>query len=48
MTSNSYFQIVFYVVVLLALAKPLGWYMAKVYEGEPVGLNRFLAPIQST
>ena len=47
MTSNSYFQIVFYVVVLLALAKPLGWYMAKVYEGEPVGLNRLLAPVET-
>ena len=46
MTSNGYFQIVFYVVVLLALAKPLGWYMARVYEGEPVGLNRLLAPVE--
>ena len=46
MTSNSYFQITFYVVTLLALAKPLGWYMARVYEGEPVGLNRLLAPVE--
>ncbi|MDD1625721.1 MAG: potassium-transporting ATPase subunit KdpA, partial [Methylococcaceae bacterium] len=47
MTSNSYFQILFYVVTLIALAKPLGWYMAKVYEGESVGLNRLLAPVET-
>ena len=39
MTSNSYFQITFYVVTLLALAKPLGWYMARVYEGESGGFE---------
>jgi len=47
MTSNSYFQIIAYVVTLLALAKPLGWYMARVYEGESVGLNRLLAPVET-
>jgi potassium-transporting ATPase potassium-binding subunit len=46
MTSNSYFQITIYIMTLLVLAKPLGWYMAKVYEGEPVGLNRLLAPVE--
>ena len=47
MTSNSYFQIIVYVVTLIALAKPLGWYMARVYEGESVGLNRLLAPLEA-
>ncbi len=46
MTSNSFLQITFYVVTLLALAKPLGWYMARVYEDEPAGLNRLLAPVE--
>ena len=46
MTSNSFLQITFYVVTLLALAKPLGWYMALVYEDEPAGLNRLLAPVE--
>ncbi len=46
MTSNSFFQIGLYVVTLLVLAKPLGWYMARVYEGEPVGLSRILAPLE--
>jgi K+-transporting ATPase ATPase A chain len=39
MPPNAVFQIVFYVVVLLALAKPLGAYMARVYEGR-AGLHR--------
>src|SRR6267142_6156076 len=42
MTSNGIFQIVLYVVVLLALAKPLGAYMARVYEGRRVALDRAL------
>jgi K+-transporting ATPase ATPase A chain len=33
-------------VVLIALAKPLGWYMARVYEGQNVGLNRALGPFE--
>jgi K+-transporting ATPase ATPase A chain len=39
-------QIVLYLVVLLALAKPLGWYMARVYEGQPVGLDRVFGPVE--
>jgi K+-transporting ATPase ATPase A chain len=35
-------QIVFYVVVLLILTPPLGWYMAKVYEGEQFFFVRWL------
>jgi len=46
-TSNGFFQIVFYLITLLALVKPLGWYMARVYEGESVGLNRLLAPFEA-
>ena len=42
MTANGIFQLVFYVVVLLALAKPLGAYMARVYEGRPIVLGRIL------
>src|SRR5262245_57377930 len=46
MTLNGLFQIIFYFVVLLALAKPLGWYMARVYEGRPCGLDQILSPIE--
>ena len=42
MTGNGVLQLVVYVVVLLALAKPLGAYMARVYEGRPLALDRFL------
>jgi K+-transporting ATPase ATPase A chain len=34
MTTNSIVQIALYFVVLLALVKPLGGYMARVYQGE--------------
>jgi potassium-transporting ATPase potassium-binding subunit len=42
MTGNGIVQLAFYLVVLLALAKPLGAYMARVYEGRPIGLGRAL------
>jgi potassium-transporting ATPase potassium-binding subunit len=34
------------VLVLLALAKPLGAYMARVYDGLPIGLDRVLGPLE--
>ncbi len=40
---NAFLQCAFYLVVLLALAKPLGAYMANVYEGR----TRFLAPLEN-
>jgi K+-transporting ATPase ATPase A chain len=39
---NLILQLGFYVIVLLALAKPLGAYMARVYEGRGCGLDRVL------
>src|SRR5512143_3712751 len=46
MTPNGYLQLAFYVAVLIALAKPLGAYMARVYEGQPVFLNELGAPVE--
>ncbi len=46
MTANGLLQIAIYLATLLALAKPLGRYMARVYQGEPAGLNRWLAPVE--
>jgi len=40
MTANGYLQLAFYIVVLLVLAKPLGAYMARVYEGRRLALER--------
>jgi K+-transporting ATPase ATPase A chain len=42
MTTNGILQLVVYVVVLLALAKPLGAYMARVFEGRRIALDRVL------
>jgi K+-transporting ATPase ATPase A chain len=46
MTLNGYLQIAFYLVVLIALTKPLGSYMAAVYEGKSFGLDRMLGPFE--
>ena len=46
MTSQGFLQIATYVVTLLLLAKPLGSYMARVYQDEPVGLNRWFAGVE--
>jgi len=42
MTLNAFLQIAFYLAVLLSLVKPLGAYMARVYEGKGFGLDRVL------
>ena len=42
MTANGILQLGFYLIVLLLLAKPLGAYMARVYEGRPIVLGRAL------
>lgn len=46
MTLNGVLQLMLYLVALIALAKPLGWFMARVYEGKPCGLDRVLGPIE--
>jgi potassium-transporting ATPase potassium-binding subunit len=43
---NNYLQISLYFITLLLFAKPLGVYMANVYENRPLLINRFLAPIE--
>ena len=42
MTANDWIQLALYFGVLLALTKPLGAYMARVYQGQPCGLDRGL------
>jgi potassium-transporting ATPase potassium-binding subunit len=41
MTTNAFLQIGLYLVVLLALVKPVGQYMALVFADEPNRLTRF-------
>ncbi|MBF0102501.1 MAG: potassium-transporting ATPase subunit KdpA [Desulfobacterales bacterium] len=46
MTTNGIIQISLYFIVLLVFIKPLGTYMAKVYQNEPVALGRIVRPIE--
>jgi K+-transporting ATPase ATPase A chain len=46
MTANGWLQIGLFFAVLMALVKPLGWYMARVYEGKPCGLDLVLGPCE--
>ena len=46
MNIYSWIQLIFYMVVLLALAKPLGTFMAKVYQGEHTFLDPVFGPVE--
>jgi len=47
MTGNGVLQILLYFVVLVALTKPIGAYMAKVFAGERTWMHRLLRPIEA-
>ncbi len=42
----SWLQLILYLVVLIALAKPLGLYMSRVYQGEHTFLDPVLRPVE--
>ncbi|MTI56572.1 potassium-transporting ATPase subunit KdpA [Geosporobacter ferrireducens] len=44
---NIITQIALYLILLVLLGKPLGKYMAKVYEGEKVALSPLLRPVEN-
>jgi potassium-transporting ATPase potassium-binding subunit len=46
MTINGWLQIVAYCVVIIALTKPLGGYMTRVFSGERTPLSPILYPIE--
>jgi len=46
MTALAAVQLLVYLGVILALAKPLGIYMARVYEGRLRGIGRVLGPVE--
>jgi K+-transporting ATPase ATPase A chain len=46
MTLNGWLQLILYFVVLLVLAKPLGTFMARVYDGQSTRLDRIIGPIE--
>jgi len=46
MNTNNLIQCLIYLMAMLALTKPVGWYMAKVYEGDMPGPAKWLVPIE--
>ena len=47
MTENALTQFAIYMLTLLTLAKPLGWYMACIYQNQPIGVNRWLTSVEN-
>ena len=43
---NNFIQCALYMIVLLLLVKPLGLYMANVYESKSMWLDKFLGPLE--
>jgi K+-transporting ATPase ATPase A chain len=46
MAANGWFQIVLFLAVILAITKPLGLFMAKVFGGERTFLDPLLRPVE--
>ena len=46
MTINGWIQIAIYCAIVVALVKPLGWYMTAVFNGERTFLSPVLAPVE--
>jgi len=47
MSANGLLQIALFLGVLIALVKPLGWYMAQVYEGKLPAFVRWIQPVEN-
>src|SRR5258706_3913149 len=46
MTPIGWIQIVLYCAIIVALVKPLGWYMTRVFAGERTFLSPVLRPVE--
>jgi len=46
MTLNGFLQLAVYLLLLLAITKPLGVYIAKVFSGEKILLSQVLGPVE--
>ena len=46
MTINGWIQIAIYCAIVVALVKPLGWYMTRVFNGERTFLSPVLRPVE--
>ncbi|QWG14312.1 potassium-transporting ATPase subunit KdpA [Bradyrhizobium sediminis] len=47
MTVIGWIQIILYCAIVVALAKPLGWYMTRVFNGERTFLSPILRPVEA-
>jgi Potassium-transporting ATPase A subunit len=47
MTAIGWIQIILYCAIIAALAKPLGWYMTRVFNGERTFLSPILRPVEA-
>jgi K+-transporting ATPase ATPase A chain len=47
MTVIGWIEIVLYCAIVVALVKPLGWYMTRVFNGERTLLSPILRPVES-
>jgi len=46
MTVIGWMQIILYCAIVVALVKPLGWYMTRVFNGERTFLSPVLRPVE--
>src|ERR1700682_4719172 len=46
MTAIGWIQILLYCAIVVALVKPLGWYMTQVFNGERTLLSTVLRPVE--
>src|SRR5579859_1185124 len=46
MTAIGWIQILLFCAIIVALTKPLGWYMTRVFEGERTLLSPLLRPVE--
>ncbi len=46
LTGNALLQVALFLAALLVLVKPLGWFMASVFQGKSCGLDRALGPLE--
>ena len=47
MTLAGWTQILIFCAIVVALAKPLGWYMTRVFNGERTFLSPVLRPVEA-
>jgi K+-transporting ATPase ATPase A chain len=47
MTAIGWIQILLFCAIIAALAKPLGWYMTRVFNGERTFLSPILRPVEA-